>query len=91
MSECEERPIVANCAELGVHGVVEGTVRYEITPGAGANLVCQSVHLKYVGKNRDRVSYVATYLRRGVHDSTVSDPPTHLEELGLVLKRKLVG
>ena len=58
MSECEDRPIDANCAELGVHGVVKGTARYEPRPEGGirANLVCQSVHLKYVGKNQDRVS-----------------------------------
>ena len=34
---------------------------------------------------------VATYLRRGVHDGTVPDPTAYFEELGLVLKRKLVG
>ena len=55
-------------------------------------MVCRPVDLKCVDKDQDKTWYrVTTYLLCGVIDTTVPGPTIYLEELGLVLKEKLVG
>ena len=94
MGERKDRPSVINGAELWVYRIVQSAICQKFIPKAKivARLVCQPVDLVCIDKWAHKVSRKqAAYLVRGVHYTTVSEPTVHFEELGLVLKGKLMA
>ena len=94
MGECEVSPIRIDCTELGVHGIVQNTVRYESWPDHSilANLVRRSIHLKHVDETPGGTLYKeVAYLLRGVHNTAVSGPTIHFQKFGLILKREFMA
>lgn len=91
MSECEKWPVVPDCAELRIQGVVQkaSSLEFSLYSTSRGNLVGQSSNLKRSEKSTAEYYARVTYLLRGVYDIAISEPAAYRTELGLVRKRIL--